>query len=233
MSPPNYAKYPELYIDTVMFLVENTLFRVPRKPLEEESAVFKDMFLLPQPDDDVVEGQDDTRPVILHGVSKGDFECLLKVLLCRQHGQNKGLALSLADEWISVLKLSTMWEFASLRTAAVRGLEANVASPCRLDLIEKVVFATRYDIKEWLLPSLLAIARRPNPISVEEGRRLGIETALKLASVREKLRLQGHTRLVVGDRDPSAASLDFTPVIRKVFEIQSPREPDVFTYPVI
>ncbi|KAI6139533.1 hypothetical protein BKA82DRAFT_4222960 [Pisolithus tinctorius] len=203
MSSPKYPKHPELYIATVAFLVENCLFRVPRKPLEEESAVFRDMFLLPQPVNEMTEGQDDARPVVLHGVSKDDFECLLKALLCRQHGQNKGLVLGLTGQWISDT--------------------GNAA----LDHVEKIVLAMQYDIKEWLLSSLLALAQRPDPISIEEGRRLGIETALKLASVREKLKLErmrngrwDSSKLVVGDRDVAAAQLDFTPMIQKVFELQ-------------
>lgn len=92
----------------------------------------------------------------------------------------------------------------------------------------------QYDIKGWLLPSLLALAQRHDPISVGEGRCLGIETALKLASVREGLRQERlyalqpfrpyngggeGSKLVVGDRDPTAARLHFTHVIQKVFEL--------------
>ncbi|KAI6040610.1 hypothetical protein EDC04DRAFT_2602387 [Pisolithus marmoratus] len=223
MSAPKYPKHPELYIDTVTFLVENCLFKVPRKTLEEESTVFRDMFLLPQPDIAMIEGLDDARPVVLQGISKDDFESLLKALLYRQHGQNKGQDL-LTNQWVSVLKLSTMWEFANLRAAAISWLDTSDASLCRPDPVERVALATQYDIKEWLLPSLLALARRPDPIGVEEGRRLGIETALKLASVREKLKLESVSevskRLAVGDRDSTAARLDFTPMIQKVFESQ-------------
>lgn len=97
VSPPSYPKHPVLYIDkaAVVFLVENTLYRVPRKPLEEESTVFRDMFLLPQPDSDAIEGQDDTKPVILHRVSKADFECLLKALLCRYSSSMAAFQLSI------------------------------------------------------------------------------------------------------------------------------------------
>ncbi|KAI5997663.1 hypothetical protein F5J12DRAFT_851105 [Pisolithus orientalis] len=147
------------------------------------------MFRIPQPKNEMIEGQDDTRLVVLHGISKDEFECLLKALLCRQRGQNKSLVLHFTSQWISVLKLSTMWECTSLRAAAISWLDSN----------------------SWLLPSLLALAQRHNPISVEEGRHLGIETALKLASVREGLRLE---RL-----DPTATRLDFTPMIQKVFEL--------------
>ncbi|KAI5997633.1 hypothetical protein F5J12DRAFT_895761 [Pisolithus orientalis] len=183
---PKPSKHPELYMDTITFLAENCLFKVPRKPLEEESTVFRDMFLLPQSENEMMEGQDDAGPVVLHGVSKDDFECLLKVLLCRAFGPNLDLPLSLTRQWISVLKLSTMWEFTNLRMTAMCWLDNDAT----LDHVEKIVLATQYGIKQWLLPSLFALAQRPDPISVEEGTRLGIETALKLASVREQLKLE-------------------------------------------
>ncbi|KIO04211.1 hypothetical protein M404DRAFT_556551, partial [Pisolithus tinctorius Marx 270] len=151
-----YLKHPELYMETLVLLVENCLFKVPRKPLEEESVVFRDMFRLPQPKNEMIEGRDDTRPVVLHGISKDEFECLLKALLCRQHGQNKGLVLHFTSQWISVLKLSTMWECTSLRTAAISWLGSSSAT---LGDVEKVALAMQYDIKGWLLPSLLALAQ--------------------------------------------------------------------------
>ncbi|KAI6139541.1 hypothetical protein BKA82DRAFT_4223017 [Pisolithus tinctorius] len=158
---------------TITFLVEDSLFRISREPLEAESAVFRDMFLLPQGESETVEGQSDTCPVILQGISKKEFE-------------SQGSDLD-RDQWISVLKLSTMWEF------------------------DKVVLALQYNIREWLLPAFLALAKRPAPISIEEGRRIGFENALKLASVREKLRLEivveeftftryNTRRLVLGDK---------------------------------
>ena len=63
--------------------MEDCLFRVPREPLEAESTVFKDMFLLPQGDKVKVEGLSDANPVVLDGVKKKDFERLLKALMHR------------------------------------------------------------------------------------------------------------------------------------------------------
>ncbi|KAI5996623.1 hypothetical protein F5J12DRAFT_352718 [Pisolithus orientalis] len=138
---------------------------------------------------------------------------------------------------MSVLKLSTTWEFTGLRNAAIEYLDC----PLRpLDPITKVELALQYNIQEWLLSALLVLARRSAPISIEEGRRIGFENALKLASVREKLRLEtaveefpyiyhdgGSTRhaihqcnigyVALGDRDKDAENLDYTPFIRKVF----------------
>ena len=63
--------------------VEDCLFRVPREPLEEESTIFADMFLLPQGEQVMVEGQSDENPIVLQGIEKDEFEPLLKALLYR------------------------------------------------------------------------------------------------------------------------------------------------------
>ncbi|KAI6146765.1 hypothetical protein BKA82DRAFT_145948 [Pisolithus tinctorius] len=228
----SYSKHSEFYTHTITFLVEDSLFRIPREPLEAESTVFRDMFLLPQGESETVEGQSDTCPVILQGISKKEFESLLRALMYKKHGTNRGLDLD-CDQWISVLKLSTMWEFVGLRNAVIQHLDI----PSELvDPIDKVVLALQYNIREWLLPAFLALAQRPALISIEEGRRIGFENALKLASVREKLRLEmvveeftftykdrtrtqqySTRRLVLGDRDKEAENLGYTPFIREVF----------------
>ncbi|KAI6124777.1 hypothetical protein EDD16DRAFT_1724827 [Pisolithus croceorrhizus] len=233
-SPGGYSKHPEFYTHTVTFLVEDCLFRITKELLEAESNVFGDMFLLPQGDPETVEGKSDTYPVVLQGTSKKDFESLLRALMCRQHGANRGSDLD-RDQWISVLKLSTMWDFHGLRNAAIQHLDVPFQS---LNPVDKLELALQYDVREWLLPALLTLAQRSTPISVEEGRRIGFENALKLASVREKLQLRTveetirrrsgdviriheyTTRyLVLGDRDKEAEKLDYTPFICKVFDL--------------
>jgi len=134
------------------------------------------------------------------------------------------------EQWIAVLKLSTMWEFDGLRMAAI-----DILGHSKINAVDKLVAAKRYNIDEWLLPALLSLAQRPELISIEEGHRIGLETALKLASVREKLKVEpvqktvschhlphkvhSYTsmRLAVGNRPPEAEKLDYTPMIRAVF----------------
>ncbi|KAG6326709.1 hypothetical protein ID866_12380 [Astraeus odoratus] len=189
------------------------------------------MFLFPQPDAKAEEGTEVMNPIVLQGIDKNDFEQLLNVLFHRKYGNNAGPLPSNVDEWVSVLRLSTMWMFDGIREATIRALES-----LPMAAIDKLIYAMKYDIRQWLLPSLLLLARRPEPISVEEGRRMGFETALKLASVREKLKLEsfesstscsrGHSsnytsyRLVVGKRDPVANTFDFTPMLRTAFDLK-------------
>ena len=140
------------------------------------------------------------------------------------------------DQWVSVLKLSTMWEFRAPRNAAIQHLDGLGD----IDPVDKFVLALQYDVKEWMLTELVKLAQRPEPISTEEGRRMGFETALKLSAVREKVKLcngdsgiyhrscgscgwcgsvpkYGH--LVVGDRDPATKELDFTSLLRTAFDL--------------
>ena len=149
----------------------------------------------------------------------------------RKNGRNPDLNLS-QHQWTSILKLSTMWEFDGPRNAAIRHLDS-LQPP--IDPIDKVVLAMQYEIKEWLLPALLKLAQRLEPISIEEGRRIGFETTVKLASVREKVnwnatvspcgycgRSYGSTtqNLIAGNtRDPATARVDFTPAIKTTFDL--------------
>ncbi|KAG6330948.1 hypothetical protein ID866_8141 [Astraeus odoratus] len=180
------------------------------------------MFSLPQGDKDTVEGLRDEKPIRLDGVSKNDFEQLLKALFHRKHGSLPCLPVSI-EEWTSVLKLSMTWDFKAIRQAAIDALDVSQIGP-----VDRVVLARQYDIKDWLLPALNQLARRHEPTSLEEAGRMGIDFALKLASVRERIMMiytsshSGYThtaQLTLGDSRDKVQSLDFTPQIRTVFAL--------------
>ena len=62
--------------------VENVLFKVPRRPFEQESAAFGSTFELPPLDDPKgCEGGTDEHPIHLSGVTEEEFRSLLRVLL--------------------------------------------------------------------------------------------------------------------------------------------------------
>lgn len=86
------------------------------------------------------------------------------------------------EEWLSVLSLANMWGFTKIRQTAIEKLQNN-----NIDLITKIELAHRYDIREWLFGAYLALGKRPEPLTVNEGARLGYDFALKMASVREQL----------------------------------------------
>ncbi|KAI6098012.1 hypothetical protein EDD16DRAFT_1498838, partial [Pisolithus croceorrhizus] len=216
--------------------VEDSLFKVPREPFEKESEVFCDMFSLPQGSSVVVEGTSDENPIRIDRTSKDDFEQLLKALLHRKYGSQPNLPHGI-EQWTSVLKLSTAWNFERLRQAAIDALtESGIGA------VDRVVLSQRYYIKNWLLPALNELARRPEPIILEEAQRMGIDIALKLASVRERVTVavqthptahprysafggdapyqrsnNGHGIAVGSCRDPKMQDCDFSDQIRSTF----------------
>ena len=71
------------------------------------------------------------------------------------------------EEWISVLKLATMWAFQAIRQAAV----LNLATQLQADPIEKINLAQAYSIREWLVPTLNVLAQRKEIINTAEADR--------------------------------------------------------------
>lgn len=64
--------------------IEDSVFRVPRHGLEEQSEVFRDMFSMPTghelEEESEQEGGSDENPIRIYGVDKQSFKDLLTVL---------------------------------------------------------------------------------------------------------------------------------------------------------
>lgn len=85
------------------------------------------------------------------------------------------------DEWSSILKLSYEWRFPKVKRLASRYLEKY-----EIDPIQKIELYQLYEIdKRLLIPSYIALVNRQEPLSITEGRRLSLETALMIATARE------------------------------------------------
>jgi hypothetical protein len=126
------------------------------------------------------------------------------------------LDFSLA-EWISILKLSTMWEFTPLRQYALTQIpEFEISSARRINL------ARDYHIQEWLLPALVGYAQQADAITADDVDLLGWEFVLKLLQAREQMgNLQvGHAYGYVVFYNPgieARVAHDFTKAIEVVF----------------
>ncbi|KAG6330947.1 hypothetical protein ID866_8140, partial [Astraeus odoratus] len=196
-------KHSYFYVDTITFQVEDCLFKVPRGPFEQDSAIFCDMFTMPK--GNIVRDVWNEKPIQLDGVSKDDFEQFLKVLFHRKHGSLPYLPVEI-HEWTSVLKLSTAWDFQATRQAAIDALHASQIEP-----VDRVVLAQQYDIKDWLLPALNQLAQRVEPISLEEAGQIGVDFALKVT--------WNYTLFVSDSRDNAAQGFDYSEAIRTIFAL--------------
>ncbi|KAI6139537.1 hypothetical protein BKA82DRAFT_4020046 [Pisolithus tinctorius] len=116
-----------------------------------------------------------------------------------------------------------------------------------LDHVEKIVLAAQYGTDEWLLRSLLALAKKPDPISVEEGRRLGLEDCVEVGigagaadgrqsvwplQLRQRYIIrgkahrdfspEGRAMVIMPPGDPEVASSEMRAVTIKVLEVGPP-----------
>jgi hypothetical protein len=89
--------------------------------------------------------------------------------------------LTCVEEWISVLNLSSRLEFASIRDLAVNNI-APMASA-----IDKALLGKRHGVKSWVMDAYGELCTREKPLSIEEGRRLGVDLVIKINELRHEL----------------------------------------------
>ena len=129
---------------------------------------------------------------------------------------------SVFQMWFPVVKLARMWECDAIHKYAIRNMPYEQVGKTPA---EKVGLAVLYDIQPWLLPGVNELAQRKESLGNDDLALLGPELVLKVAAVRESLSISytgsnnyhNQATLIPGSRE--AGSLDFTPVIKRVFQL--------------
>jgi hypothetical protein len=83
------------------------------------------------------------------------------------------------NEWESALKLSMIWGMSDVRNVAIENLADDI------DSMDRILLGQAYGVPDWLLSGCKTLAERDEPISGQEGRRLGPDIAVKLCQIRE------------------------------------------------
>ena len=81
------------------------------------------------------------------------------------------------SEWTSILDLAVKWDFESIKTLAIKEL-APIASS-----IDKIILGRKYHVTEWLSEAYRDICLRQEPLTNEEGMRLGMEDVTKISAI--------------------------------------------------
>ncbi|KAH6907067.1 hypothetical protein BKA70DRAFT_1286143, partial [Coprinopsis sp. MPI-PUGE-AT-0042] len=158
-SKTSMEKHSLYFWDSITFKVEGVFFQLPKYRFVEESETFMAM-------------------VAPLDVALRDFEHFLKAFLPRasaMYDAEPGLS---QDEWISVLKLSTLWRFNELRKLAISHLSWSWPRPT-MDPIDRICLAKEYRVYDWLLQGYQ-----------QEGEKIGMEVALELSGRKAPLRDQ-------------------------------------------
>lgn len=88
------------------------------------------------------------------------------------------------ETWTSILRLSHIWQCDEIRDLAFRELDRLVIPP-----VQRVLLTTRYDARsEWREKALADLGARPEALSIEDGRQLGLDLSIRVAELRERIR---------------------------------------------
>jgi len=180
-----YPRDSVCYINNRRFLVEGCIFHIPVDALVEQSEIFRGMMELPVSSDQEAEGLSDENPIRLDGVSKDDFQQLIKVLHPRFQEPDSLLSFS---QWASVLKLADKYCMDKVKDHAISSM--NRLPIADIDHVEKIVIARKYNIESWLVPTFNAILQRSQSFTEHDLERLGAPTLLHLVALRDRLRPQ-------------------------------------------
>ncbi|KAI0067633.1 hypothetical protein BV25DRAFT_842370 [Artomyces pyxidatus] len=195
----------------VIFRVENYLFRVHRYFFVRESPYFREKLPHPPPPGEFTKGSSDNNPFTLDDALSVDFARFLWVF----YNPKYSLYNADVEEWTSILKLSHQWQFAEVKALALRELEQLEVGP-----IEKIITYHAYEIdRNLLIAAYTALTTRDEPITLEEGRKLGLETSLQLMHAREVAR-GSRTK---GGRSMSPVNVtgsDLDALIKDLFQLQ-------------
>ncbi|KAJ7593789.1 hypothetical protein C8J56DRAFT_1160560 [Mycena floridula] len=172
------------YWDTIIFQVEDRLFKVPIYLLQkEQDSAFAGMLSLPQgglnPEDST-----DQHPVKLDSdVTKVDFARLLDVMYPTEVPTQYSKFSK--DEWISVLKLADKFQLLKTRELAIRRLTQS--GPVGLSSSEMIRYERQFSIGGWLMTGYCDLICKPEPLSLEDGSWVGWETLARICIQREAL----------------------------------------------
>ncbi|KAK0459145.1 uncharacterized protein EV420DRAFT_305233 [Desarmillaria tabescens] len=169
------------YWENGIFLVEDELFCVPRYQFIKQSETFRAMFTLLQADANAVEGNTDDRPIRLYGVSKIDFERLLNFMY---HLDIPSVPTRPLEEWISILKLSTMWVMTEIRNSAIFHI---IERHQEVEVVERITLGTSCNVPALVRSGLVTLVNQDGGVSERQARLLGWETAMRIQWAREKL----------------------------------------------
>ncbi|KZP29666.1 hypothetical protein FIBSPDRAFT_815741 [Athelia psychrophila] len=151
--------------ENIYFLVQGVLYSVHRYFFERDSSSF------------VGQGLSKQEPMVLANVSTHDFDLFLSILYPTSFGVYPA---STVEEWSGILHLADKWSFLSIRALAIAQI-APIASP-----IDKIVFGRLYGVNEWLVSAYHAVCTRPDALTLEEGRRLGVDDVIRINAIRQE-----------------------------------------------
>ncbi|KAJ8076085.1 hypothetical protein PM082_022070 [Marasmius tenuissimus] len=133
-------------------------------------------------------GDSELNPVVLEGVDKEDFRRFLDVLYPRFCPAVPYESLSV-HSWLSVVKLSTLWNFLPVKELAIDILGRR-EPPDSLSDFDLIVIAREFGLPTWFQAGCEGIGKDfDEDIDIEtDGVKVGMETSVRLYQLKNKMR---------------------------------------------
>lgn len=115
------------------------------------------------------------------------------------------------DRWTAILRLAHLWKFPKMKDFAVQELDKLQIPPA-----DKILMAKNYEVDPsygWLEKAYAALGAREALITKEEGDKLGLDTVLHLAELREKIRKRRFEEKTTSVRDGESDTQSESPYI--------------------
>lgn len=128
------------------------------------------------------------------------------------------------EQWLSVLALSTRWDMTAIRAEAIKNVRAALDRE-GLPPHKVLNLGQTHRVDEWVIIAIIFLIKRKEPMGPDDAKIIGIENALKIASLREccvqERRLEGSCFRLVAERPHMAGGVTDTKRIEQVFGVGS------------
>ncbi|KAG0707408.1 hypothetical protein DFH29DRAFT_27136 [Suillus ampliporus] len=186
----------------VVLQVQSQLYHVPADLLARRSRVFANLFSLPRTGIRLDEGCSDESPIVLHGHSSADFDCLLDHIFGRIQTDTMDEPSQMNTEsvpfLISLLKMGAVFDIEVAKSHAIHHLETHPD----LHLTTKIQLCHRFRIIAWLSPTFKALVSQPIE-NLDPSALAQIPTYILHALIQVKHRITTH-RLTLAAVTPPA-----------------------------
>jgi hypothetical protein len=86
-----------------------------------------------------------------------------------------------------VLKVATQWDFSSVRSLAVTKLSNLLVTSA-----DRVEVGKEFDVQGWLGPAYMDLCIREEPLSLQDGQKLGIGDIIEIYRLRSLIRYKSN-----------------------------------------
>jgi len=117
-------------------------------------------------------------PIHLPDVDPKGFELILSIFYPQDYLRCEAETV---DDWSAVLAAATKYQMKKIRALAIEKL-GSIASA-----VDKVALGKEYGVKEWLVPAYTELCMRFEPLTLDESKKLGLDTVVKIAEMKHEI----------------------------------------------